>query len=65
MNIKHSHSPNEVEHRIIVDSDRIDADHLIFVFTDEGLIIDSVLGGVVTGTESVMYDDIENRLGSM
>jgi len=51
--------------RVLVDSDRLDADYLSFLFTDEGLITDAVLGGVVTGTDSRMYEDIEENLGDV
>ena len=39
-----------------------EADRLDFVFTCEGLIIDAVTGGMVEGTESATFEEIEDRL---
>lgn len=59
--IQHSFTA-EGQHRISVDSPRLDSDCLMLVFTDEGVVTDAVTGGVVVGTSSQMYDEIENGL---
>lgn len=52
--------------RVHVYSDRLDKsiDHLLFNFTDEGLIIDAIAHkrGLVLCTDSMMYDEITDRL---
>jgi hypothetical protein len=61
MVIKHEVA-DDGSHRIWVDSPRLDSDELVFVFSEEGVVTDAVTGGVVVGTASIMYDEIENRL---
>jgi hypothetical protein len=61
MIIEHSKT-DDGQHRIRIESDRLECDAMIFVFTDEGLIIDAVTGGVVEGSSSQMYDEIEEGL---
>lgn len=51
------------QHRIRVENSGIDGDCLMFVFTDEGLVIDTVTGGMVGGTSSQTYGEIEDGLG--
>lgn len=50
------------QYRIKIESDRLDNDCLMIVFTHEGIIIDSVTGGIVTGTQCKMYESIEEEL---
>jgi hypothetical protein len=49
-------------HRITVESDRVDCDALVFVFSSEGVVIDAVTGGVVESTKSMMYESIEEEM---
>jgi hypothetical protein len=48
--------------RIIVRSDRLDADCLSFNLTPEGLIVDSIQDDDVVGTSSLMWDEVEQNL---
>jgi hypothetical protein len=50
------------QHRIKVTSPRLECDCLMIVFTDEGIVIDAVTGGVVEATQSKMYESIEEEL---
>lgn len=59
---------SNIEHesvKVFVESDRLDKDTaLTFTFTSEGVITDlqDIGQGEITATDSVMYDDIEDRL---
>jgi hypothetical protein len=50
------------QHRIKITSPRLECDCLMIVFTDEGIVIDAVTGGVVEATQSKMYESIEEEL---
>ena len=48
--------------RIVVHSDRLDADCLTLNLTPEGLIIDSIQDDDVVGTSSLMWEEVEETL---
>jgi hypothetical protein len=48
--------------RIVVRSDRLDADCLTLNLTPEGLIIDSIQDDDVVGTSSLMWEEVEETL---
>jgi hypothetical protein len=62
--IEHSKT-DEGQHRIRVESPRLDCDCLMFVFTSQGIVIDAVMGGIVEATQSKMYESIEEELGDV
>lgn len=61
MRIEHSVT-DDGQHRIKVESHRIECDSLMFVFTHEGIIVDAVTGGVVDGSQSRMYETFEEEM---
>lgn len=50
---------NGKEPMLVVRSDRLEADWLNVKFTHEGMIIDAVEGGEITGTQFRLWSDIE------
>jgi hypothetical protein len=61
MTIKHTKT-DDGQHRIVVESPRLECDYLSIVFTHEGVVIDAVTGGVVEGSQAKMYESIEEEL---
>jgi hypothetical protein len=60
--MKHRIVQEDGETRVYVKGPRIEADIICFTFTNEGLIVDSIIDDEVDGTTSATYDEIEADL---